>query len=310
MEIMLNKFQGSLMGLAIGDALGAPLEFFKPGTFTAVNDFTGGGMFNTNPGEFTDDTSLALCLAESMIRCHGFDPTDQMNTYWKWLSEGYLSSQEKAIGVGKTTLRALFLYQKSGDPYSSITNTMSADNGSIMRLAPIPLFYSNDALNAVEKSGESSKTTHALQITTDACRYFGGLIWGAINGIDKKVLLSANYSPMNGYWDNNEMVSEIREVTSGSFKTKNPPDIKGGGYVVQSLEAALWAFYNSDCYEEGVLKAVNLGDDADTTGAVFGQLAGAYYGYNNIPKRLIDKIVMKDIILSLSKELYNINMEI
>ena len=196
------------------------------------------------------------------------------------------------------------------EPYSSITNTMSAGNGSIMRLAPIPLFYSNDALNAVEKSGESSKTTHALQITTDACRYFGGLIWGAINGIDKKVLLSANYSPINGYWDNNEMVSEIREVTSGSFKTKNPPDIRGGGYVVQSLEAALWAFYNSDCYEEGVLKAVNLGDDADTTGAVFGQLAGAYYGYNNIPKRFIDKIVMKDIILSLSKELYNNNMEI
>ena len=301
----LENFKGSLLGLAIGDALGAPLEFTKPGTFQPINDFHGGGMFKLNAGEWTDDTSMALCLAESLTRCNGFDAKDQMETYWKWLAEGHLSVRDKAVGVGKTTMRAIFEYKKSGDPYSSVTNPMSAGNGCIMRLAPVPLFYSDDPLKAIEMSGESSRTTHALQVTIDACKYFGGLIWGALNGIDKKELLSAYYSPVNGYWDEHEMVSDLSEVASGSFKVKNPPEIKGGGYVVQSLEAALWAFYNSDSYEVGVLKAVNLGNDADTTGAICGQLAGAYYGLDEIPDRFKDKIVMKELILSYAERLYD-----
>ena len=302
---MINKYQGSLLGLAIGDALGAPLEFTKPGTFQPINDFHGGGMFKLNAGEWTDDTSMALCLAESLTRCNGFDAKDQMETYWKWLAEGHLSVRDEAVGVGKTTMRAIFEYKKSGNPYSSVTNPKSAGNGCIMRLAPVPLFYADDPLKAIEMSGESSRTTHALQVTIDACKYFGGLIWGAINGVKKEELLSEHYSPVNGYWDEHEMVSDLSDVASGSFKKKNPPEIKGTGYVVESLEAALWAFYNSDSFEEGVLKAVNLGDDADTTGAVYGQLAGAYYGLEGIPERFKDKIVMKELILSYAEGLYD-----
>jgi len=292
------KYTGSLLGLAIGDALGAPLEFTKPGTFPPIKDFHGGGKFKLNAGEWTDDTSMALCLAESLIRCNGFDPKDQMDTYWKWLAEGHLSVKDKAVGVGKTTMRAIFEYKKSGEPYSSVTNPMSAGNGSIMRLAPVPLFYVDDPLEAIERSGESSRTTHALQVNIDSCKYFGGLIWGALNGIDKKELLSSFYSPVSGYWDEHEMVSDLSDVASGSFKKKNPPEIKGAGYVVESLEAALWAFYNSDSFEEGVLKAVNLGDDADTTGAICGQLAGAFYGLDGIPDRFKDKLAKKELILS------------
>ena len=299
-----NKYTGSLLGLAIGDALGAPLEFAKPGTFKPVNDFHGGGIFKLNAGEWTDDTSMALCLAESLARCNGFDAKDQMETYWKWLAEGYLSVRDKAVGVGKTTMRAIFEYKKSGDPYSRVTNPMSAGNGSIMRLAPVPLFYIDDPLQAIEMSGESAKTTHALQVNTDTCKYFGGLIWGAANGVKKEELLSENYSPVSGYWDEHEMVSDLPEVASGSFKIKNPPEIMGAGYVVKSLEAALWAFHNSDSFEEGVLKAVNLGDDADTTGAIYGQLAGAYYGLDGIPDRFQEKLAMKDIILSYAEKLY------
>jgi ADP-ribosylglycohydrolase len=301
--VKLDNFKGSLLGLAIGDALGAPLEFTKPGTFQPINDFHGGGMFKLNAGEWTDDTSMALCLAESLTRCNGFDAKDQMETYWKWLAEGHLSVRDKAVGVGKTTMRAIFEYKKSGDPYSSVTNPKSAGNGCIMRLAPVPLFYSDDPLKAIEMSGESSRTTHALQVTIDACKYFGGLIWGALNGIDKKELLSGYYSPVDGYWDEHEMVSDLSDVASGSFKKKNPPEIIGAGYVVQSLEAALWAFHNSDSFEDGILKAVNLGDDADTTGAICGQLAGAYYGLDGIPDRFKDKIVMKELILSHAESL-------
>ena len=302
---MKNRFEGTLLGLAIGDALGAPVEFNKPDNFIPVNDFIGGGTFNLNPGEFTDDTSLALCLAESLSRCKGFDAKDQMETYWKWFVDGHLSVGEKAVGVGQTTMRAILTYKRTGEPFSTVTNPRSAGNGSIMRLAPVPLYFSDDAVLAVKMSGESSRTTHPLQITIDACKYFGGLIWGALNGIDKKELLSAYYSPVNGYFDDNEMSEELRPVAEGSFKIKNPPEIIGAGYVVQSLEAALWAFYNSDSYEEGVLKAVNLGNDADTTGAICGQLAGAYYGLDGIPDRFKDKIVMKELIISYTERLYD-----
>ena len=303
--MMKNRFEGTLLGLAIGDALGAPVEFNKPDNFIPVNDFVGGGTFNLNPGEFTDDTSLALCLAESLSRCKGFDAKDQMETYWKWFVDGHLSVGEKAVGVGQTTMRAILTFKKTGEPFSAVTNPRSAGNGSIMRLAPVPLYFSDDAVLAVKMSGESSRTTHPLQITIDACKYFGGLIWGALNGVDKKELLSGYYSPVNGYFDDNEMSEELRPVAEGSFKIKNPPEIIGAGYVVQSLEAALWAFYNSDSYEEGVLKAVNLGNDADTTGAICGQLAGAYYGLDGIPDRFKDKIVMKELILSYAEGLYD-----
>jgi len=299
----INRMHGSLLGLAIGDALGAPIEFSKPGSFTPINDFHSGGMFKLNPGEFTDDTSMALCLAESLTRCNGFDAKDQMETYWKWLAEGHLSVRDKAIGVGKTTMRAIFQYKKSGDQYTSVTNSMSAGNGCIMRLAPVPLFYADDPLKAIEMSGESSRTTHGLQVTIDACKYFGGLIWGALNDVSKEELLSANYSPIDGYWDEHEMELDLSLVSLGSFKKKNPPEIIGSGYVVESLEAALWAFYNSDNFEDGVLKAVNLGNDADTTGAIYGQLAGAYYGLESISDRFKNNIARKELILSYAEGL-------
>ncbi len=298
-----NKHRGSLLGLVIGDALGAPLEFRKPGTFPLIKDYHSGGRFRLNAGEWTDDTSMALCLAESLIRCKGFDAKDQMDTYSRWLFDGHLSVKDKAIGIGKTTLRAIFNYKNSGEPYSMLKNSMSAGNGSIMRLAPVPLFYANDPLKAIEMSGESSKTTHPLQVTIDACKYFGGLIWGALIGVEKAELLANIYSPVEGYWDEHEMSPDLIEVASGSYKEKNPPEIVGTGYVVKSLEAALWAFYNSDDFEEGVLKAVNLGDDADTTGAVFGQLAGAYYGSDGIPDRFKENLVKKKLIISFADKL-------
>ncbi|NQU67537.1 MAG: ADP-ribosylglycohydrolase family protein [Candidatus Marinimicrobia bacterium] len=300
-----NRHIGSLLGLAIGDALGAPLEFSKPGTFHPINDFQSGGMFKLNAGEWTDDTSMALCLADSLIRCNGFDAKDQIETYLKWLEEGYMSVRNKAVGVGKTTMRAIVRFKKSREPYSSITNPMSAGNGSIMRLAPVPIFYASDPLKAITMSGESSKTTHALQVNIDTCKYFGGLIWGALNGIGKEQLLSNHYSPIKEYRENFDMVPDLKLVASGSFKEKNPPEIVGSGYVVKSIEAALWAFIKSDTFEEGILKAVNLGDDADTTGAVFGQLAGAYYGIDGIPGRFKQKVAKKELIISFAEKLYN-----
>jgi ADP-ribosyl-[dinitrogen reductase] hydrolase len=302
----IDRYRGSLLGLACGDALGTTLEFKPPGTFKPVADIVGGGPFRLKPGEWTDDTSMALCLAESLIECQGFDPADQMRRYLRWYREGHLSSTGRCSDIGNTTRDALMQFEMTGEPYSGATDKWSAGNGSVMRLAPVPLFFASNHEVAIEKCGESSRTTHGNILCIDACRYLGGLIVGAVSGISKEELLSERYCPVPGYWDRNPLVPEIAEIAGGSFKRRNPPALKGTGYVVQSLEAALWAFYHGSSFEEGCLKAVNLGDDADTTGAVYGQLAGAYHGEEGIPEGWRSKIAMRSSIEHYAGKLFEV----
>lgn len=302
----IQRFRGCLLGLAVGDALGTTLEFKPPGTFKPITDMIGGGPFNLKPGQWTDDTSLALCLAESLIECRGFNPKDQMERYIRWWKEGYLSSTGKCFDIGNTTRTALSAFLKTGNPMSGPTDSFSAGNGSLMRLAPVPMYYADNPKEAIEQSGESSRTTHGAMVCIDACRYFGGLIVGALAGTDKDELLADHYAPIPGYWDKHPLVSEIEDIAEGSFKKKDPPEIRGTGYVVQSLEAALWAFYHSNSYEKGCLMAVNLGDDADTTGAIYGQLAGAYYGEEGIPERWLAITAMENMILALADNISRI----
>lgn len=299
----IDRYRGSLLGLACGDALGTTLEFKPPGTFMPLNDIVGGGPFRLKPGEWTDDTSMALCLAESLIECKGFDPTDQMKKYVRWRREGHLSSNGRCFDIGNTTHDALIQFARTGEPYSGSTDKYSAGNGSIMRLAPVPLFFAGNPEKAIEMSGESSRTTHGSIFCIDACRYLGALIVGALRGESKETLLTELYSSVPGVWDRKPLVPEIAAIASGSFKKRNPPMIKGTGYVVQPLEAALWAFYNSSSFEEGCLLAVNLGDDADTTGAVYAQLAGAFYGDVGIPEGWRKKVAQRELIMSFAGSL-------
>jgi ADP-ribosylglycohydrolase len=172
-----------------------------------------------------------------------------------------------------------------------------------MRLAPVPMFYAKDPREAIEKSGESSRTTHGAPAAIDACRYMGALIVGALNGEDRETILVDHYCPVPGYWQEKPLVPEIAAIAAGSFKKKNPPEIQGTGYVVQSLEAALWAFNNSHSFEGGCLLAVNLGDDADTTGAIYGQIAGAFYGEDAIPRSWRKKLSMGNSIRLMAEKL-------
>jgi ADP-ribosylglycohydrolase len=298
-----DRFKGALIGLAVGDALGATLEFRPPGTFEPIDEMVGGGVFKLSAGQWTDDTSMALCLAESLIECKGFDPVDQLERYTRWLRHGHLSSTGRAFGIGGTVMSALMEFQRRPRPYCGPTDPDTAGNGCIMRLAPVPLFFSSAPREAIAKSGESSRTTHGAATCIDACRYFGGLIFGAVQGVSKEELLSESYCPVPGYWSRHPLVKEIGEVAAGSFKRRNPPEIVGSGYVVKSLEAALWAFRSSDSFRDGCLKAVNLGDDADTTGAVYGQLAGAHYGLRGIPETWVGKISHRDLIVSFAEKL-------
>ncbi len=306
-EELLDRYRGCLVGLAVGDALETTLEFRRPGTFEPISDMVGGGPFHLKPGEWTDDTSMALCLAQSLIECKGFDPEDQMRRYLRWYREGHLSSTGRCFDIGNTVRDALVRFEKTGEPFSGSTDPRSAGNGSIMRLAPVPLFFAKNPEEAMERSGESSRTTHGAPSAVDACRYLGALIVGAVRGASKDELLSDRFTPVPDYWERRPLVSEIRDVASGSFKRKEPPAIRGTGYVVQSLEAALWAFHRGSTFEEGCLLAVNLGEDADTTGAVYGQIAGAYYGWERIPRQWSQKISHGGFIESLAVRLFDLS---
>ena len=296
-----NRFQGCLLGLAAGDALGCTLEFKKPGTFEPITTIVGGGVHKLKAGQWTDDTSLALCLAQSLIDCKGFDAKDQMQKYCKWDEEGYMSSTGECFDIGNTTLKALNKFRESGEPYAGLTEDSSAGNGSIMRLAPIPMYYSNNPEDALKYAALSSKTTHANVMCIDACRYMSGIIVGLLNGDTKETVLSSMYSPVKDYFDDVPLCDAIQEIANGSFKTKQPPEIIGTGFVVKSLEAALWAFHTTDNFKDGALMAVNLGNDADTTGAVYGQIAGACY---DIPQEWLDIICMKEKIVEISNQLF------
>lgn len=298
----IDRYRGSLLGLAAGDALGTTLEFRRPGSFRPVTDMVGGGPFGLNPGEWTDDTSMALCLAESLIHCQGFDPADQMRRYVRWHREGYLSSNGRCFDIGATVLSALSRFERTRDPYRGSTDPHSAGNGSLMRLAPVPLFYAARPEEAIERAADSSRTTHGARTAVDACRYFAGLIVGAVRGESKERLLCPGYSPSPhpGLWQRRPLCPEIAAIAAGSFARKEPPQVRGTGYVVECLEAALWAFARGSSFEEGALLAVNLGDDADTTGAVYGQLAGAWYGAGGIPAPWRAQIAHAELITQLA----------
>lgn len=299
----LDRFRGALLGLATGDALGASVEFNPRGSFDPVTDMRGGGPFNLEPGEWTDDTSMALCLSESLLEKGGFDAGDQMNRYLRWQKEGHLSSNGRCFDIGRTVSAALRRYERTGEPFAESTDPRAAGNGSIMRLAPIPLFFHGKPGSIAEHAEFSSRTTHADIKCLDACRLLAAMIDLASSGAGKKELLSpARHQP---YLRCRGLCPEILEIQRGSYRMKLPSEIRGDGYVVNSFEAALWAFHQSVSFRDGALMAVNLGEDADTTGAVYGQLAGAYYGAGEIPAKWLSVLTRRDLIENFARQLYH-----
>jgi len=289
-----DRVRGAFLGLAVGDAVGLTLEFRAPGTFEPLTDLVGGGPFGLPAGAWTDDTSMAACLAESLIETGGFDPADQLRRYLRWYREGHWSSTGHCFDIGATTREALERFEATGDPATSgATHERSAANGSLMRLAPAPLAFAGYPTEAIRLASESSRTTHALPVCVDACRVLGGLLVGAVRGAPREWLLSPRFAPAPAAWDAEPLHPEIDAVAAGSWRAKEPPAIRGGGHVVAALEAALWAFGTTDDYPSCVLAAANLGDDADTTAAIAGQLAGAAYGLAGIPTRWLEKLVLR-----------------
>jgi len=291
-----ERFRGCLLGLATGDAVGTTLEFRPRGTFDPIDDMVGGGPFDLKPGEWTDDTSMALCLATSLVELQGFNPRDQMERYCRWRDEGYLGSNGHCFDIGSTVAAALDKFQRTDDPFAGSSDSRSAGNGAIMRLAPVAMYYSNDSAAVSTFAAESARTTHGAIECVDACRLLGGILERALAGGDKAQVLFSD-SEFEG-------AASITSIARGDYRMKQSTEILGSGYVVESLEAALWCFWSTTSFREAILKAANLGDDADTTAAVCGQVAGAYYGRPGIPSKWLGKLAKREEIFQLADRLY------
>ena len=290
-----DRFRGALLGLAAGDAVGVTLEFCSRGS-AVLTDMVGGGAFGLRPGEWTDDTSMALCLATSLLEKNGFDAEDQMQRYVRWWETGYLSSTGKCFDIGSTVELALRTYIDTGVYFAGPRGKRSAGNGSIMRLAPVLMFYYPDEAAAIRYSADSSRTTHGAEESVDACRLFGGMLYRALAGRTKDGVLGGD-AGFKG-------AEKIAALARGEYAGLDSDQIAGTGYVVKSLEAALWCFHHTGSFADAVLKAANLGDDADTTAAVCGQLAGAFYGLEGIPATWCRRVARGDEILEIADRLH------
>lgn len=228
---------------------------------------------------------MALCLAESLLARQGFDPRDQMTRYLNWWEWGYLSSTGHCFDIGMTVRDALDRFRDTGEPYSGSTHPRSAGNGSLMRLAPIALFFYPDEASVIRFSAESSRTTHGAQEAVECYEVLGLILAKCLDGRAKAEALDASSLVLSA--------PKVQAIARGSYAGKSQSQVTGSGYAVASLEAALWCFHSTPTFEAAVLAAVNLGDDADTTAAIAGQIAGAFYGVGDIPGHWLARLHMK-----------------
>jgi ADP-ribosyl-[dinitrogen reductase] hydrolase len=249
----------SFLGLAMGDALGAPVEFKDPGEFEPVTVYRHSYVWNTPPGYWTDDTSMALCLAESILARDTVDPQDLLGRFGRWYKLGENSSTGRCFDIGNTTRTNIESFLRTGQTQAPNLHDQSG-NGGIMRLAPVAIRWWHNTSWAEQMAQLQSVTTHGSDECTACATELAFLLTRAIQGHDVR----------------RELSEQLHHVCA--------QDISNSGRASDTLLAAKWCVASTDCFESAVLKAVNLGGDADTIGAVTGQIAGAVYGVEQIPE--------------------------
>ena len=275
-DLTLDQAKGMLLGLAVGDALGTTLEFSSRDSLPPVTDIVGGGPFNLEPGVWTDDTSMALCLGESLVQCQGWRADDCALRFVRWRDEGYMSPTGDCFDIGNTVSAALDRFVRDGDPYSGSTDPNSSGNGGIMRLAPAVIANHSDVRSAVDVAVMQSQITHA----SDECDDFAFAL--------SAFLHSAN----------------LRDALHRIDTATPREQVKSSGYVRDSYEAAFWCFENTASFRDCIVLAANLGGDADTVAAIAGQIAGRVYGMEGIPAEWLEILAWREKIETMAVDLY------
>jgi ADP-ribosylglycohydrolase len=268
---------------------------------------------------------MTLCLAQSLIASNGnFIPQAAIRNYIKWYENGYLSAIDECFDIGSGTRQALMIWKhyfdrspdireddpsghEGGQPQidKALKREMFCGNGSLMRVAPIGLVYFRDMDRALSYAALSSDATHPYPTCAECCRIYTGLIVRAMNGASKEDLAKEFASIV--FTDVKVKQRLDRYSSLSDWENTDEDDIKSSGYVLSTLEAALWAFFTTSTFESGAVKVVNLGDDADTVGAVYGGLAGAYYGIQQIPAEWIAGLQKKDVVEEIASGLCSLS---
>ena len=289
-----DRALGAFLGLAVGDAVGTTLEFCRRDAQPRLEDMTGGGPFSLPLGAWTDDTAMALALADSLAATGTLDCRDLMDRFTRWWRNGEYSCTGTCFDIGNATRAALARYSWTGDPLAGSADPRTAGNGSLMRLAPVAVRFWNERARLTDTAAEQSRTTHGAEEAVDACRAFAELLADAIAGSPRVSLLAPR--PFEG-------APAIANIVAGSWRGRARDEIRSSGYVVHTLEAALWSVARTGDFRNAVLLAANLADDADTVAAVTGQLAGALYGLSGIPERWLDRVAWKGRLLEAAQRL-------
>ncbi|MCB1194451.1 MAG: ADP-ribosylglycohydrolase family protein [Leptospiraceae bacterium] len=302
--------QSGIFGFCIGDALGVPVEFKSRNTIkkNPLTDMIGFGTHNQPPGTWSDDSSLALCLAESLTK--GYDLQDIAKNFYKWYEEGYWGAHGEVFDIGGTTEEAI-LNIEEGCKAEEAGGTSEHDNGngSLMRILPLVFYIDKKVTDEKEKYQiikDVSSITHGHIRSVISCYIYIDLCLSIMKGLDFKQSYEQVVKEQEKYiaYMNGRDTQEFKRIFTGNIHDLKEEEIKSGGYVIHTLEASLWCLMNTKSYSEAVLKAVNLGDDTDTTGVVTGGLAGLYYGMEDIPKEWVEKMAKKDEIFDLCDRLF------
>ncbi|CAN5523010.1 ADP-ribosylglycohydrolase family protein [soil metagenome] len=300
-ENLRDRYRGVLVGSAAGDALGATLEFMDRREirerYGVLRDIVGGGWLHLPAGEVTDDTQMALCIARSIVERERFDPDDIASRFVDW----YRSNPPD---IGNTTRRSLQLldegapWQEAGAQTHREMRPRDASNGSIMRCAPVALLARGDPDFNARASADSSRITHANPLSVDGCVALNAGIASLLDDPAADVLAIAIEAAQDGL-----VIESLKAVPDQTVES-----IDAGGYVLSTLQSAFWAVTTSGSLEDAIVKAVNLGQDADTTGAVAGALAGAKWGYQAIPERWREALIEHETFVSLADGLLEISL--
>jgi ADP-ribosyl-[dinitrogen reductase] hydrolase len=293
------RFRGALIGLAVGDALANTTQMLAPGSFPRVGDFASGGPFDLPRGAWSDDTAMALCLAESLVSCHGFDPRDQLERYTRWQQAGHLSATGACVGITSATQRALASAHWRRQMFSGSHDPKQLDPEPLARVAPAVLYSLASPAESIRLGGDAARTTCQAPLVVETCRVFAAMLHAALSGRDKAEVLAAGAQPQEGH----ALRPRLRSLLRGRFLRQSAAHIRAGPSIIEALEATLWAFHHGTDFREGALLAANLGGCSDVVGAAYGQLAGAYYTLSGIPAEWRVALLKIDVLETLADQL-------
>ena len=306
MSDFLSRARGTLMGLVVGDAVGTTNEFRPAGSFEPITDMVGGGVFGLEPGQWTDDTSMALCLADSLLAQGRYDSFDVMERYDRWYKEGYRSSTGTCFDIGNQVTRSLWDFREQQRVPTSAERTTSAGNGAIMRLAPVVIagFESRDPREVVETARLSARETHFSIEAEAATEVFAALLVGALLGWSPQQLMDVSWASTGAAFD--EMAAR---VISPDPQVRASWEAETSGYIVNGLRLAVHGLLDFPSFKDAILAIANMGGDSDTNAAIYGQLGGAFYGIEAIPASWRERVHLGEEIDQLARDLVDLRLE-